>query len=166
MPKKPPFNHFRKSCRSPSNGNKKEKRNCKCHLFPAKGYACLSHRWMCGEGEQGEQEGCSWWPCQPYVALACVEPASPEDPFLKAGTCMCHWSSCLHPGGFPPCPAMPAGATGATVPAHQRNPLAGHTRSTGSHSVSSIPKSFVSACSVFPAVQCSAVQQLSLTRAT
>lgn len=25
MPKKPPFNHFRKSCRSPSNGNKKEK---------------------------------------------------------------------------------------------------------------------------------------------
>lgn len=101
---------------------------------PCKECACLSPRWMCGEGEQ---EGSSWWPCQPCIALACVGPASPSRPFPEGR----HLHVALQqlpqqrvrPGGFPPWPAVPAGATGAAVPTHQRNPLAGHTRSTGSH---------------------------------
>lgn len=74
---------------------------------------------------------------------------APENHFLRAGTCLWHWYACLQQrvrsGGFPPCLTMPAGGTGAPVPTHQRNPLPGHKRSTGSHYVSSIPQeSFIS----------------------
>lgn len=64
MPKKPPFNHFRKSCCSPSNSNEK-KNKLQVPSVPCKKYACLYHGWVCGEVEEGEQEGCFWWPCQP-----------------------------------------------------------------------------------------------------
>lgn len=64
MPKKPPFNHFRKSCCSPSNNNKKKKK-LQVPSVPCKKCACLYYRWVCGEGQQGEQKGRFWWPCQP-----------------------------------------------------------------------------------------------------
>lgn len=142
MPKKPPFNHFRKSCCSPSNSNKKEKgiTSAICSLQGM----CLPVPTGVGKGSRGNRRTVSGGPASPTSPWHVLDLLAPEDPFLRVGTCMCHWSSCLqqrvHPGGFPPCPAKPVGTTGAAVPTHQKNPgLAGHTRSTGSHSVSSIP---------------------------
>lgn len=141
MPKKPPFNHFRKSCRSPSNGNKKEKgiTSAVCFLQGM----CLPvpqvDVWGRGAGGAG---GVFLVALQPSIALACVGPASPRRPFPEGRhlhVALEHLpQQRVHPGGFPPCPAVPAGTTGA-VPTHQRNLSAGHTRSTGSHSVASIP---------------------------
>lgn len=82
MPKKPPFSHFRKSCRSPSSGNKKEKKKLQVPSVPCKGCACLSHSWMCrvrGAGGAGgvflvalpalHRPGMSWT-CQPHKTLS------------------------------------------------------------------------------------------------
>lgn len=144
MPKKPPFNHFRKSCCSPSNSNKKKKK-LQVPSVPCKKCACLYHRWVWGEGERGEQKRCFWWPCQPLPSpWHMSDLPAPEDRFLRAGTCMWHWYTCLQQrvrsGECPPCLAVPAGRTGAPVPTHQRNPLPGHTGSTGSRSVSTMPQ--------------------------
>lgn len=76
MPKKPPFNHFRKSCCSPSNSNKKEKGITS---------AICSQQGMClpvpqvdvwGRGG-GEQEGCSWWPCRDNRSCCPHTPGEP-----------------------------------------------------------------------------------------
>lgn len=131
MPKKPPFNHFRKSCRSPSNGNKKEK--------GITGAVC-SLQGMCLPVPQvdvwGRGAGGEFLVALPAL-LACVGPADPSRPFPEGRHLHVAREQLpqqrVHPGGFPPWPAVPAGATGAAVPTHQRNPLAGHTRSTESH---------------------------------
>lgn len=148
MPKKPPFNHFRKSCRSPSNSNKKEKGITS---------AICSLQGMClpipqvdvwGRGVGGAGGAVPGGPASPTLPWHMLDLSAPEDPLLRH----LHVSPEQLPAaegasrGIPPCPATPAGTTGAAVPTHQRNPLAGHTRSTGSHSVSGIPQSFVSAC--------------------
>lgn len=66
---------------------------------------------------------------------------APEDHFLRAGTCMWHWYTCLQQrlrsGGFPPMPSHACRENGSSC-SSQRNPFPGHTRSTGSHSVSSM----------------------------
>lgn len=60
MPKKPPFNHFRKSCLSPSNGNKKKKKELQVPSVPCKGCACLSHR------GKGSRRGVPGGPTSPF----------------------------------------------------------------------------------------------------
>lgn len=162
MPKKPPFNHFRKSCRSPSSGNKKEKRNYQCHLFPARDVPACPTAGCVGEGERGEQEGCSWWPCQPYIALACLGPASPTRPFPEDRHLQVSLEQLPASRGIPPTSSHTCRDNRSCCPHTQRNPLAGHTRSLILHPASQRAPFLPSVCSL----QCLwAVQQLSLTRA-
>lgn len=122
MPKKPPFNHFRKSCRSPSNGNKKEKRNYRCRLFPARNVPACPPGGCVGKGSRRGAPGGPASPPSPWHALDLPAPA---DPFLRAGTCMWHCSSCLSKGcaqrDFP---------HGQPCLQGQQEPLSPHTRRT------------------------------------
>lgn len=138
MPKKPPFNHFRKSCLSPSNGNKKKKKELQVPSVPCKGCACLSHR------GKGSRRGVPGGPTSPFPEGRHLHVALEQLPAAKVAP-----RGMDAKGAFPSTPAetpgqvspVPAGTPGAAaVPTQQRNPLAGHTRSHfGSHSVSIIP---------------------------
>lgn len=75
MPKKPPFNHFRKSCRSPSNSNKKEKSNYRCHLFPARDVPACPTGGCVGKGSRGSRRS---------VPAGPASSTSPSRPFPES----------------------------------------------------------------------------------
>lgn len=79
MPKKPPFNHFRKSCRSPSNDNKKEKGITG---------AIYSLQGMCLPVSQVDVWGRGAGGAGGMFLLVLPAPQATEDSFLRAGTCM------------------------------------------------------------------------------